>query len=400
MTFGKWLGFVTLIVSLYILWKIHQLVLLVLTAVILANAMSMLVTTLQKRLSLKRGIAVLLSTILVISGLVGLFWIIVPSFTDQFQQLALQVIQSLERLNIWLLKLEERLDPRFIEALPNLNELIAQLRPLINQIFGQGWGLFFNTIGGLLNVLLVLVLTLMLLANPTPYRQGFIRLFPSFYRRRVDEILHLCDEDLQGWLLGVLFNMSAIGILSFSGLLLLGIPLAFSQAILAAVLTLVPNIGPVLSVIPPMAISFLEEPWKPIAVLILYFGIQQVESNLLTPFVMARQVALLPAITLLAQVFFATTFGFLGLFLALPLTVIGQVWVKEVLIKDILDEWQSNKKLKMQPIPDNLSSEALETSPKLESEVNKNDAFLPSDESEHLSSPSPQEESSDSEQWE
>jgi predicted PurR-regulated permease PerM len=91
-----------------------------------------------------------------------------------------------------------------------------------------------------------------------------------------------------------------------------------------------------------MAIALIEAPWKSLAVLILYIAIQQVESNLLTPIVMAQQVSLLPAVTLLAQLFFATFFGFLGLFLALPLTVVGQVWLKEVLIKDILDRWDDS----------------------------------------------------------
>jgi hypothetical protein len=54
---------------------------------------------------------------------------------------------------------------------------------------------------------------------------------------------------------------------------------------------------------------------------------------------MAQQVALLPAITLLSQIFFATFFGFLGLFLSLPLTVVAQIWFKEVIVKDILDNW-------------------------------------------------------------
>ena len=62
----------------------------------------------------------------------------------------------------------------------------------------------------------------------------------------------------------------------------------------------------------------------------------------MTPLVMAKQVSLLPAITLLAQIFFATFFGFLGLFLALPLTVVGQVWFKEVVIKDVLDRWKDD----------------------------------------------------------
>ena len=55
---------------------------------------------------------------------------------------------------------------------------------------------------------------------------------------------------------------------------------------------------------------------------------------------MQRQVSLLPAVTLLAQVVFAVFFGLLGLFLALPFTIVAKVWLKEVLVKDVLDRWQ------------------------------------------------------------
>lgn len=339
MNLGKWIGFAVFLGALYILWEVRQLVLLLLTAIFLADALSLLVHQLQ-RWRIQRGPAVLISFALLIAGFVGLFWLIVPSFTEQFEQLAIRLIQSLQRLNEWWLNVESNLDPELVAALPNIDELIAQLPPLIDRALNQGWDFFSNTFNVLLNTLLVLVLTLMILANPQPYRQGFIRLFPSFYRRRVDEILVLCDRDLQGWLIGVAVNMAAIGTLSFMGLLILGIPLAFTQAILAALFTLIPNIGPVMSVIPPVAIAFLDAPWKPLAVLILYVVIQQVESNFLTPYVMAKQVSLLPAVTLLAQVFFASFFGILGLFLALPLTVIGQIWIKEVLLKDVLDRWQ------------------------------------------------------------
>ena len=140
-------------------------------------------------------------------------------------------------------------------------------------------------------------------------------------------------------------------IMSFTALLILQIPLALSQATLAGLFTFIPNIGPALSVVPPIAISLLEEPWKAIAVLGAYVLIQQIESNLLTPLVMAQQVSLLPAFTLLAQVFFASFFGFLGLFLALPLTVIAQVWIKEALIKDILDKWERKEHQEFQLVP-------------------------------------------------
>jgi predicted PurR-regulated permease PerM len=113
--------------------------------------------------------------------------------------------------------------------------------------------------------------------------------------------------------------------------------------------------------------ALLDAPWKALAVVILYIIIQQVETNILTPIVMQRQVSLLPAVTLLSQVIFAIFFGLLGLFLALPITVVAQVWLKEVLVKDILDCWQierdSNRfnarKLSSQPQKQNQQSHSL-----------------------------------------
>ncbi|NES83392.1 MAG: AI-2E family transporter [Moorea sp. SIO2B7] len=360
MNFGKWIGFIALMLSIYILWQIRQVILLLFTAVILANALNLLVKKIQdwgeklgqrwglQKGLMKRGYAVLIAIILSFVLLVAFFWLIVPPFVTQFQELAKLVPQGIEKLIVWLNDLKALLSP-IKEALPNLQQITEQLQPLINQLLDRGWIFVSSGLGMLLNLLLLLALTLMLLADPQSYRQGFVRLFPSFYRRRIDEILTLCDQALQGWLVGILFNMVMIAVFSFIGLLMLGIPLALSQAMLAGIFTFIPNIGPALSVIPPMAIALLETPWKSLAVLILYIVIQQVESNILTPLVMAQQISLFPAITLLAQVFFASFFGFLGLFLALPLTVVGQVWLKEVLIKDILDQWLPIKHKPQQP---------------------------------------------------
>lgn len=339
MTLGKWMGVVALALSLYILWQIKQLILLVFTAVVIANALNILVNQFQK-LNMRRGYAVFLAVLVLLSLAVTFVWVIVPPFFEQLQQLFDLVPKGINQLNSWLTLLEKRLSPELLELLPNFTQLSQQIQPLYNRLLGGGFSFFSTSVGIILNTLLVLVLTIMLLADPTPYRNGFIRLFPAFYRRRVDEILKLCERALQGWLVGTLFSMTFLLVLSFIGLLLLDIDLALAQAMLTGLLTLIPNFGPVLSVIPPMAIALLDAPWKSLAVLAFYIVLQQVEGALLTPLVMAQQVSLFPAFTLLAQVFFATFFGFLGLFLALPLTVVLQIWLKEVLIKDVLDRWE------------------------------------------------------------
>ena len=73
---------------------------------------------------------------------------------------------------------------------------------------------------------------------------------------------------------------------------------------------------------------------------LLYIAIQQFESLVLVPLIMKQEVDLMPISTILAVVVFASFFGVLGLFLAIPLLIVLQIWLKEVLVKDVLNKWQ------------------------------------------------------------
>ncbi|MBD1835343.1 AI-2E family transporter [Cyanobacteria bacterium FACHB-472] len=359
MKLGQLIGFFAIVVSLYILWQIRDLLLLLFAAIVLATALNRLALRLQ-RSGMQHGLAVLCSIALLLALIVGFFWLIVPPFAVQFEELTQRVPQGFERLNNWTDYWRERVPTQLVPYLPDVDSISQQVQPLLNRLLGGSVAFFSSSLGVILRVLLVLVLTGMLLANPQAYRKGFVRLFPSFYRRRVDGILDQCEVALGRWLGAALISMSVVALMSMVGLSILRIPSPLAQGILAGVLNLIPNLGPTISVIPPMAIALLEAPWKSVAVFGLYFAIQQIESNFLTPYVMAQQVSLLPAVTLLSQVFFATFFGFLGLFLALPLTVVGQIWVKEVLIKDVLDQWRSDRKEVFDAKGANLSDEAAE----------------------------------------
>ena len=343
MNLGNWIGLFSILAALYILWQIRQLLLLVFTTVVIATALNKLARWLQ-RFRINRSLAVLISVTLFILLIVTFFWVIVPPLAEQFQQLTTIVPLGINKLNDWLNILKEQLPTRLREQLPNIdiNEVITQLQPIFNQLINNAGTFVGNTLGIFLSLLLILVLTIMMLADPVAYRQGFIQLFPSFYRQRVKLILDNCELALGGWVIGILINMTIITLLSFIGLSILKIPLASAQAVLAGLLSLIPNIGPTLSIIPPMAIALLDSPLKAGLVLLIYIFIQQIESNILSPYVMSQQVSLLPAIILISQVFFARFFGFLGLLLALPLMIVSKVWIQELLIKDILDNWQTN----------------------------------------------------------
>jgi predicted PurR-regulated permease PerM len=59
---------------------------------------------------------------------------------------------------------------------------------------------------------------------------------------------------------------------------------------------------------------------------------------------MSQAVDLLPVFTILAVLVFASFFGFLGLFMSIPLLIVSQIWLREVLVKDVLDRWQDKTK--------------------------------------------------------
>ncbi len=367
MTLGQWFGLFGLGAAFYILWQIRQLVLLLFTAVVLATAANALVRRFE-RFGFKRGTALLLTVILCFVSAILFFALVVPPFVEQFQEL-IQLVPSglrqirravpdvidfiiqfippgaegindaLELAKSWALN--EMVDSA--EA-PALTWDFTWLPDQAGNILGNFFAFFNNALGVALQMLLVFVLTLMLLANPTSYRNAFLALFPSFYRRRASEIFVECEEAITSWFSGVLISSTAIAIMSWLGLTTLGIDLALAHALLAGVLNFIPNIGPALSVIFPISVAILGPGWKVAAVIILYVVIQNIESYWLTPTIMARQVSLLPALTLVAQLFFASVFGALGLLLALPLTVIAKTWIQEWLIRDVLDRCDASGK--------------------------------------------------------
>ncbi|MBW4522916.1 MAG: AI-2E family transporter [Scytolyngbya sp. HA4215-MV1] len=338
MNLGQWIGLIALITAVYILWQIRQVLLLIFAAVVLATTLNMLVRRLRKT-GMQRSSAVLIAFSLLVLFIISFTLLIVPPFVDQLRELIELVPRGFARLSYEIGHLKAVVPSQIRPYVPAFDQLIPQLQPYINRVLGGSFAFFSSSLGVLVNCLLVIVLMMMMLINPLAYRNLFVQLFPSFYRRRADDILSMCEVALGRWITGALIGMSVIALVSWAGLSLIGVKASLAQGVLAGLLNFIPNIGPTLSVIPPMVIGLLDAPWKSVAVLVLYIGIQQFESNLLTPYLMAQQVALLPAATLMAQVFFATVFGFLGLVLALPLTVVSQVWIREVLLRDVLDQW-------------------------------------------------------------
>jgi predicted PurR-regulated permease PerM len=352
--FGQWLGLIAVVSALLLLWSLREAMMLLFASVVLAMALCTLVGVVRDRLGCRRILALALSLVAVLVVVAVVATAVIPPFVDQFAEL----LQKLPKAASILLDLLHR-------AMENASKMLYGSKDgglvLLKQEFrgeADGTGALANGLSGgalrllgwtgrlgtgLLQTLFVVAVALMISAQPTAYREVMLLLVPSFYRRRLRQVLVQCGEALSGWMGGVLISSLCVGALAAIGLSLLGVKLVAANAVLAGLLNIIPNIGPTLSTIFPMSVALLDSPWKSLAVLLLYVVVQNLESYVITPSVMHHQLQLLPGLTLSAQLIFTVLFGPLGLLLALPMAVCLQVILREVLIHDILDPWKRQR---------------------------------------------------------
>jgi predicted PurR-regulated permease PerM len=224
------------------------------------------------------------------------------------------------------------------EQIWDRKERLAQALPSDSSGTSVVASFFTTTFGALGNSVVVLFLGLFLAISPDWYANGLIRLFPVHRRERAREVLEATGNALGSWLIAKLTTMTVIGVLTTLGLWLLGIDLALVLGVIAALLSFIPNIGPIASVIPAALIALVTGPEKALYVLLLYAAVQTAESYLLTPMLQQHMVDLPPALLLTMQVLLGVLAVILGVILAVPLTAAGMIMVKMWYVEDMLGD--------------------------------------------------------------
>jgi predicted PurR-regulated permease PerM len=199
-----------------------------------------------------------------------------------------------------------------------------------------------------LSVLIVLFLSLYFLADPTMHKEGLIKLFPLSYRHRVREIMARLDLTLRGWLRATVISMAFVAVATGIGLALLGIQQAAALGVLAGLLSFIPNFGPIVALVPSIAVGIVQTPENLGWIVVIIYGISFIQSQIVGPLLVAGSINLPAVLILLGQIVAGFFFGFLGIMLAVPLTAIVMVIVQEVYVKDILGDYASDH----QPLPE------------------------------------------------
>jgi predicted PurR-regulated permease PerM len=197
-------------------------------------------------------------------------------------------------------------------------------------LLGQTARVLLGVFGALGNIFVVIFLGLMLAAQPDVYRNGLLSFFPRRYAVHAARLVDDTAETLRRWLLGQIMTMSAIFVVTWLGLTIIGIPGALVLGFQAGLLTFIPTVGAVIAGI-IIVLASLGSGWTAIfSAFGLYLLVQFLEGNILTPLIQRHAINIPPATLFASQIFLGVLFGIWGLALALPLIATIKVGLKHL----------------------------------------------------------------------
>ena len=325
------------VLLLLLLGSIADVLILLFLGILIALYLGAVTDFLVERLRLQRGLAFAASLLLSTAALVGFFFLLVPPVIEQTQALV-AVLPS------YLAEWERGLE-RFLARFPGLGAPAGEHR-LLERAYEEV-GAYFANVGekvvsivhGAINVFAVGVMGIYLALHPGLYREWLIALFPPLHRDLVRDVLGDLGDTLRRWIVGQLLAMTILAVLTAIGLYLLGVPYWLTFGVFTGLVAIVPFFGTLVSTILP-ALFVLEGPDGPTrAALVILLGvvIHLVESNVVAPLVMARNVELPPVLTIMAVLIFGKLIGGAGLLVAVPALAALMVIVRRILINRIYE---------------------------------------------------------------
>jgi predicted PurR-regulated permease PerM len=310
------------VVLLLLLNKTFSVLLLVLAGSLIAVFFRGLSGLIQRKTKWKEGLCVAISIIATLLIIAGLFWLIGAKVQQQVAELTETLPKTIDNAKAQLSM--SSVGKTIVERISSKQAAKEA------QIFAGSF--FRSTFGVFGDIYVILFIGIFFTVSPQLYTGGIVQLVPPGGREKAKEVLGRLGQQLRNWLKGKMFSMLIVFILSAIGLAIIGIPLWLVLALLAGLLSFIPNFGPLLALIPAVLIGLMESPTTAAIVAGLYILIQFVESNFITTLVQQKLISMPPALIIIAQLLMGALTGGWGLVLATPLTVIVMVLVQELYI--------------------------------------------------------------------
>ena len=313
---------VSFLIAIWFLIQIREIIILIFLSIIFLSALLKPVNWLSAR-KIPRVLSVIIVYILVLTLISFIIGIIVPPLVKQSQDFISKLPQILSTVNNFLIFHQIPVENFSNGIERQLEQLASNIISISTKIF-QSIFLFIT----------IFVFTFYLLLEWKKFIKFVTSPFSGRQEKIVESVITKVENGLGQWIRGQLSLSLIVGILTYFGLRLLGIPFALPLALIAGILEIVPIIGPIISSIPAILVGLTVAPILGLAAAALFFIIQQIENNFIIPLVMSKAVGIQPPIIIVALLIGAKLAGVAGAFLAVPIVVVAKIVIKEVFYED------------------------------------------------------------------
>lgn len=308
-------------------WLLSDILLLLFGAILLAIILHTLATPLKLHLGLGQRLALLVSGIIPVAVLASLGFWFGPELAQEMRAITSTLPDAAQKAAT-AMGLES-----YSDVLKN-GGAASTIGNLATRVISWSTAIA----GAIGSLLLVIFGGIYLALDPRSYRDGLLKLIPPAIQPNVERTLDDAVLALQRWLKGQILAMVLVGAFTGAGLWLVGVPSAFALGLMAGLAEFVPVVGPLVAAIPALLIAGTVDMQTVLLAVAVLVIVQQIESNLITPIIVERMVAIAPAVALFAVVAMGVVFGPLGLLLGFPLTIVIDIAIRHLYVRDTLGE--------------------------------------------------------------
>jgi predicted PurR-regulated permease PerM len=326
----SWRGVLKVIIvlaAIYFLFLVRGVLAILFVAFLLSSAIAPAVDWLQKR-KIPRALSAACLYLAVIS-LIGVFvYLFVPPISRE-------VVEFSKNSPEYLSKITSSLS--FLDGYSD-NQTNANLFDEINSL-GANWqgatGKIFHSLvsffGGILSFVLIMVLTFYMLAEDSALDKLILSVVPKDNQPYALSLSSRIQVGVGRWLRGQLLLSVIVFVIVYVGLLIIGVKYALVLALIAAIAEFIPYLGPLISAIPALLVSFIQNPVLVIMVAILYYLTHWLEGHIIVPQVMGRIIGLNPIVIIAVMLIGFQLAGLVGVVLAIPLAMTANIILGDIL---------------------------------------------------------------------
>jgi predicted PurR-regulated permease PerM len=317
---------VLLAFGIYVAWQLRDVALLVFGAAIVAALLRAFSDPLSRATPLPERASVLVAALAIVLLLALCIWALGEPLARQIQELRTALPRAWAALRDWLEK-----SPLGLKALEAGGDVARDFVIPWSRLAGVAT----VATGAIADIVFVVLLGVYLALDPGLYKRGLLRLVPVRRRPAIADALDRSGEGLKHWLVGQGVAMLTVGATVGVGLALLGVPVAPALGFISGLLEFVPFFGAIASALLSVLVAFAQGPEKALVVGVFFLVIQQIEGNIVIPFVQRWAVHLPPVLSLAAVVVFGALFGVAGVVFGTPLMVVTLVLVDRLYVRPL-----------------------------------------------------------------